>query len=295
MQTGLLERLKGGILLLDGAMGTMLQKAGLKSGHEIGELWNLDHNRDKVLQIHIANVRAGSNVIISNTFGANRIKLEHYGAADRLARINIEGARIAREAAQGGTFVAGDIGPSGEILEQWGGTISADKLRGVYEEQAAALAEGGVDLFALETFMDLEEIKIALEAVKKVCDLPVLASMTFQASPAGMRTMWGLTPQDTARGLAAAGAEIIGANCGLGIREMIKVVSGLAEGTDRPVAAQPNAGAPEMVDGATVYRETAEQMAGFTPELAAAGARLIGGCCGTTPEYIAAAKRNLGL
>ena len=234
----LLALLKEKIILIDSAMGTMLQLAGLNSGHESGELWNVDpKNRGKVLAIHSANVEAGSDIIATNTFGANRIKLAHYGAAGRVAEINVAAASLAHKAARGKALVAGDIGPTGEILEQWGGARSAAEMLEVFRQQASALAEGGVELFALETFMDVEELKLAVQAVKSVCSLPVIASMSFQAGPGGLRTMWGLTAEEAARQLDEAGAEIIGSNCGLTVEEMAEVVRGLGRGTDRPLAA----------------------------------------------------------
>jgi len=294
MKADILEKLSERVLLLDSAMGTMLQRLGLKSGHEAGELWNIeDDKRGKVEEVHRANVEAGSDLVITNTFGANRFKLGHYAAADRVHEINCAGARLCREAAGERAFTAGDIGPTGEILEDSGGERTADELRAAFEEQVAGLLEGGVDLFILETFMDIAELKLALESVRSACGLPLIASMTFQSSGGRPVTMWGLTPEQVAGELTAAGADIVGANCGLGSSEMIQVVEEMSRGTELPVCAQPNAGLPEVVDGETVYRETPVQMAEKAVELAAAGARLIGGCCGSTPEYIAAAREKL--
>ena len=296
MKADILEKVSERVLLLDSAMGSMLQRKGLKSGHEAGELWNIEEDKkDIVLEIHRANVEAGSDVIITNTFGANRFKLGHYGAADRVREINSAGARLVHEAVGQERFVAGDIGPTGEILEQWGGERTVDEIRAAFEEQVAGLLDGGVDIFILQTFMDVEELKLALESIRAACDLRVIASMTFQSNVGQLATMWGLTPEQVARELATAGADIIGANCGLGSREMVEVVSRMAQGSELPICAQPNAGLPEVVDGETVYHETAEQMAERAIELVDAGARLIGGCCGSTPEFIAAAKEMLGL
>lgn len=296
MKADILERLSERVLLLDSAMGTMLQRKGLKSGLEAGELWNIQEDRKgKVVEIHRANVEAGSDVIITNTFGANRFKLGHYGAADRVGEINSAGAGLVHEAVRQEMLVAGDIGPTGEILEQWGGERTTDEIRAAFEEQVSGLLEGGVDIFILQTFMDIEELKLALESIRAACDLRVIASMTFQSNAGQLATMWGLTPEQVALELATAGADIIGANCGLGSREMVQVVSRMAQDTELPICTQPNAGLPEVVDGETVYHETAEQMAESAVELAAVGARLIGGCCGSTPEFIAAAKEKLGL
>ncbi|MFH1068034.1 MAG: homocysteine S-methyltransferase family protein, partial [Candidatus Glassbacteria bacterium] len=238
---------------------------------------------------------AGSDIVITNTFGANPVKLAHYGAADRVEEINREGAALAREAAGDGVLVAGDIGPTGEILEQWGGTLSAGQAGLAYERQVRGLAEGGVDLFALETFMDLEELLLALEAVRRLTPLPVLASMTFSKTPQGLRTMWGVSPQTAARRLEEAGADVAGSNCGMGSRDMLAATGEMAAATSLPVAAQPNAGVPEVSDGKTIFPETPEKMADLAGEFRAAGVKLLGGCCGTTPEFIAGAKKNLGL
>ncbi|HUU27464.1 MAG TPA: homocysteine S-methyltransferase family protein [archaeon] len=296
MQESFFQKLeRKGILLLDSAMGTMLQQAGLKSGEECGELWNVGQNREKVLKVHKANIDSGSDIIITNTFGANPLKLAHYGASGQTRELNRAGALLAREAAGEQVFVAGDLGPTGEILEQWGGTRSAGEIRAAYEDQVAGLLEGGVDLFILETFMDLEELKLALEAIKTASSLPVVASMTFQANPRGVRTMWGLTPAEAARELQKAGAGIIGSNCGMGTRQMLQVVAEMARVTELPLAVQPNAGMPEVRNGKTYFPETAEQMAAVAPEFKAEGVRLLGGCCGSTPEYIGAIKNKLGL
>lgn len=290
------EKLKRkGILLLDCAMGTNMQKAGLKSGEECGELWNADSNRDKVLQLHRSCVEAGSDIIITNTFGANPIKLTHYRASDRAEELNREGARLACRAAGDKVLVAGDIGPTGDILEHWGGTRSRDEIRTGYERQVTGLLEGGVNLIILETFMDVEELLLAFEAARKLSELPVIASMTFEAGPNGMRTMWGMTPEQVAQRLEEAGADAVGANCGMGTRDMLQVAVEMVKGTSLPVAVQPNAGVPELCGGKTFFPETAEQMAEVAGEFKAAGVKILGGCCGTTPEYIASVKSRLGL
>ncbi|HLA41024.1 MAG TPA: homocysteine S-methyltransferase family protein, partial [Candidatus Glassbacteria bacterium] len=238
---------------------------------------------------------AGSDIIITNTFGANPVKLAHYGAAERVEEINREAALLARQAAGAEVLVAGDIGPSGEILEQWGGSLEAGKAAVAFERQVRGLAEGGVDLVALETFMDLEELLLALAAVRKLTSLPVLASLTFGRSAQGMRTMWGIAPEAAARRLEEEGADAVGSNCGMGSRDMLSVAGEMAAATRLPVAAQPNAGLPEVSGGRTVFPETAEQMAELAGEFRKAGVKILGGCCGSTPEYIAGAKKKLGL
>ena len=293
MRESLRERLeRRGVLLLDSAMGTMLQRVGLGGG-ECGELWNIGSESDHVLEIHRANLAAGSEVLIANTFGANRIKLGAYGLAGRARELGRAGAALARRAAGDRALVAGDMGPTGAILEEWGGSASRAELIAAFREQAEGLVAGGVDLFALETFMDLEELKCALEGVRAVSALPVLASLTFAGSPTGMRTLWGLAPAEAARALEAAGVDLVGANCGMGSRQMLEVTAELAGATSLPVAAQPNAGAPRVEDGRTIYPESPAEMAALAGEFRAAGVRLIGGCCGTTPEHIAAIGKAL--
>ncbi len=286
-----------GMLLLDSAMGTMLQRAGLNSGEECGELWNVQpEDRGKVLDIHRANIEAGSDIVITNTFGANPRKLTHYSLSDRAREINKAAAQIAAEAAGSKALVAGDIGPSGEILEDWGGTVSRQDLIDCFRTQVEGLVEGGAQILALETFMDIEELLCALEAVREVAgDIPVLGSMTFGSTPGGIRTMWGLAPAEVATKLESAGVQAVGANCGMGSDNMLAVVQEMAGATSLPVAAQPNAGAPQIRDGVTVFDETPEQMALFAVRFRDAGVKILGGCCGSTPEYIAAARGNLGL
>ncbi|MBW7997533.1 MAG: methionine synthase [Candidatus Glassbacteria bacterium] len=298
MDDRLLEQLdRQGMLLTDSAMGTMLELSGLVSGSECGELWNIDPaGREKVMAIHRANIEAGSDIVIANTFGANPFKLAHYGADGKTEEINRAAAEIAVEASADKAVVAGDMGPSGEILEEWGGGASRDKLREGYARQARGLVDGGVRMIALETFMDVEELICALEAVREAADdIPVLGSMTFAGSPGGIRTMWGLSPTEAAQRMESAGVQMVGANCGMGSEDMLKVTAEMALATELPVAAQPNAGAPEVRDGVTVFPETARETAAYAVRFKEAGVRILGGCCGSTPDYIAAARSNLEL
>ncbi|MFC1544751.1 homocysteine S-methyltransferase family protein [Gemmatimonadota bacterium] len=285
------------MLLTDSAMGTMMERAGLISGQQCGELWNVDPGgRSKVLDIHRANVEAGSDIVIANTFGANSIKLAHYGLESRTEELNRAGAEIAVEASGGKALVAGDIGPCGEILEDWGGSLSRKQLVAAFTRQVRGLVDGGVQMVALETFMDVEELLCALEAVREVAgDVPVLGSMTFGNTPGGLKTMWGLSPTDAAQRMDSAGVQAVGANCGMGSEDLLKVAAEMALATELPVAAQPNAGAPEVRDGATVFPESPEQMAGYAVRFKEAGVSILGGCCGSTPEYIAMARSKLEL
>lgn len=289
----LLQRLRSGPLVCDCAMGTMLQGLGLNAGNELGELWNLSEHRVKVQSVHRANVEAGADVILTNTFGANPFKLAHYGVEDRLGDINRAGVRIAKEVAGANVFVAGDVGPSGEILEDWGGTRTKEELYEGFKQQILALAEGGADAIIVETMMDLEEAKLAVSAAKAHSDLPVIASMNFSRTQDGFKTLWGVSPADAAEGLLSAGADVVGANCGITIEGMVEVIRGMRAVTDAPLIAEPNAGQPEVVEGQTIYRQTMQEMAEHIGALRAAGADLIGGCCGTTPEYTREVVRRI--
>jgi len=274
-------------------MGTELQKLGLKAGEELGDLWNLSEDRVKVQSVHRANVEAGADAILTNTFGANPFKLAHYGVEDRLGDINRAGVRIAKEVVGADGFVAGDVGPSGEILEDWGGTRTKEELYEGFKQQILALAEGGADAIIVETMMDLEEAKLAVSAAKEHTHLPVIASMAFSKVQDGFKTLWGVSPADAVEGLLSVGADIVGANCGITIEDMVEVIRQMRAVTDAPLIAQPNAGQPEVVDGQTIYRQTMQEMAGHIGDLRAAGADVIGGCCGTTPEYTREVSRRI--
>ena len=289
----ILQRLQSGPLVCDCAMGTELQKLGLNAGEELGELWNISEDRAKVQSIHRANVEAGADVILTNTFGANPFKLVHYGVEDRLAEINRAGVRIAREVVGADGFVAGDVGPSGEILEDWGGTRTKEELYEGFRRQVLALAEGGSDAIIVETMMDLEETKLAVSAAKEYTRLPVIASMAFSKVQDGFKTLWGVRPEDAVKELLAVGADIVGTNCGITIEDMVALIRQMRAVTDAPLIAEPNAGQPEVVEGQTIYRQTMREMGGHVGALREAGADIIGGCCGTTPEYIREVSRRI--
>jgi methionine synthase I (cobalamin-dependent)/5,10-methylenetetrahydrofolate reductase len=275
-----LDRLKNEVLVGDGAVGTMLYAKG------VGLEANFDHlnlvRPELVLELHGEYIAAGAQVIETNTFGANLTKLAPIGLDRRLHDINLQGARLARQAAAGhDVFVAGSVGPlarlKGEERE-----LAAAEVREIYREQCLALAEGGVDLFILETFSDLEQLKLALAAAAET-DLPAIASMAFLE---GGRTGGGADAERVARELEAAGATVIGANCGAGPLEILRTLERMARVTGLPLAAYANSGFPEYVDGRYLYRTTPDYFAGMALEMVAAGAGLIGGCCGTTPDHI---------
>ena len=281
----LLERLRSGeILVCDGAMGTQLQDRGLGIG-ECPDSWNLTHP-DVVTSIHRAYLDEGCDLIITNTFGANGLRLGRFGKEVEVYKINLAGARIAKEAAKESGMVLGDIGPTGEFVAP-AGSLKAEDLYGVFKEQVLALVEGGVDAIIVETMSDLVEAKSAVRAAKENSSLPVIASMTFQKGRYGYRTMMGLDPQEATKGLEAASCDVIGSNCGAGICEMIDIIREIRPLTDIPLIAEPNAGLPKLVKGKTVFDETPQDFVRNLPDLISAGANIIGGCCGTTPQHIA--------
>jgi 5-methyltetrahydrofolate--homocysteine methyltransferase len=275
-------------VLTDGAWGTQLQARGLGVG-EFPDAWNLSHP-EKVGEVAQAYVDAGSQVILTNTFGANRVRLAENSLADRLAEINRRGVEISRRAAQGRAYVFASIGPTGKLLMT--GELTGEAMQAAFAEQARALADAGADALVVETMSDLVEAKVAVQAAGAT-GLPVVASLVFDAGKNKDRTMMGNTPEDAARVLAEAGADVIGANCGQGIEGFIPICQRLRAATPLPLWMKANAGLPEMVDGKTVYRTTAEAFAQHAPALLQAGASFIGGCCGTSPAFIQALKRAL--
>jgi methionine synthase I (cobalamin-dependent) len=236
-------------------------------------------------------VEAGSEIVLTNTFRANRVALADYGLAEHVVRINKAGAAISRQAAGVRARVFGSIGPSGKLL--FAGQVTAEALRAAFAEQAQALAEAGVDALVIETMADLEESKLALAASRST-GLPVVVSMVFDSGKDKDRTMTGKGPEQVAQQLTAAGADAVGANCGQGIASYVSICRRLRAATDRPVWIKANAGVPRLVRDQVVYETTAEQFAEYGPALVAAGASFVGGCCGTDPEYIRALKKRIG-
>ncbi len=281
----LLEELKRRILVADGAMGTELMRRGLPSG-TVPEEWNISHP-DVVLSIHKSYAEAGADILLTNTFGANRFKLETKGLGKMVGEFNLRGAELARQAAGAQMFVLGDIGPTGQLMAPFGKRNFEEFVK-VFSEQAEALAEGGVDGIIIETMMDLEEASAALVAAKKVTRLPVAVSMMFKkdSSGDGFHTVMGTDPRSMVSRLESDGADIIGTNCGMGIREMTSLVRQIRNGTDLPIIAEPNAGLPQLENGKTIYRESAEEMAAYVTEILSAGVSILGGCCGTTAQHI---------
>jgi methionine synthase I (cobalamin-dependent)/5,10-methylenetetrahydrofolate reductase len=266
--------------VFDGAMGTMLYNRGVYINRCYDEL-NIS-NRDLVLGIHRDYVRAGAEIVETNTYGANRVKLAAYGFEDKVRQINIAGARLAREAAAGRALVAGAIGPLGIRIEPYGPT-SLEEARDFFREQAEALLEGGVDLFILETFSDISEIHQALLAVRSVSDLPVIAQMTIQNDG---NTSYGTSPEIFTKRLDQWGADVIGLNCSVGPHLMLEAIEKMRQVTTRRLSAQPNGGLPRQLQGRMFYMASPEYMAKYAKRMIQAGVKFIGGCCGTTPEHI---------
>src|SRR5215203_5945499 len=268
------------ILVVDGAMGTMLYAKGVYINRCYDEL-NLS-SPDLVREIHTEYIRAGADIIETNTFGATAHKLQQYGLEANLQEINAIAARVAREAAGDRAYVAGAIGPLGLRIEPYGPT-SFDEARDLFKAQAEALLEGGVDLFCLETFSDVSEIRQAIAAVRELCDLPIIAQMTIMTDG---NTMFGTTPELFTERLDTWGADVIGLNCGVGPAIILSALEKMREVTKKKLSAQPNAGLPRDVQGRQFYMCSPEYMSKFAKRFIQSGAKFIGGCCGTTPAHI---------
>lgn len=268
------------IYVFDGAVGTRLYDKGVYINRSYDEL-NLT-SPDLVREVHDEYVKAGADIIETNSFGATRNKLLSYGLEGRLRDINIAAVRLAREAAGEKVFVAGAIGPLGLRIEPYGPT-SFDEARDLFKEQAEALLEGGVDLFILETFSELPVIEQAIRAVREVCDLPIIAQMTIQMDG---KTTFGTTPEAFTAKLDALGADVIGLNCGMGPNHVLTALEKMRAVTEKRLSAQPNAGLPRDVQGRQFYMGSPEYMATFAKRFVQAGAKFVGGCCGTTPTHI---------
>ena len=287
-----MARRRRGPVLVDGGMGTLLQDNGLDDGGA-GELWNVD--RPEVIRgCHEAYAAAGARILTTNTFGGTRPRLQMHGLEDRVHELNRAAASLAREVAdEHGILVAGDLGPTGELLDPLG-TMTAAEAQALFEEQLRGLRDGGIDVVLIETMSDLGEVQAAVAAARSVVpDLPVIATLSFDTN---LRTMMGVRPGDAVAALAAAGVDAVGANCGRGPEEMAVIAAQLAEA--RPegllLVAQSNAGLPQVVGDHFEYDATPADMAEHARALHKAGIDLIGGCCGSTPEHIAAMRVAVG-
>ncbi|HMA94031.1 MAG TPA: homocysteine S-methyltransferase family protein [Polyangiaceae bacterium] len=280
--------LRSSTVLLDGAWGTELQSLGLAPG-ACPDVWNLAHP-ERVESVARSYVDAGSQIILSNTFGASRVALTRHGQADNVRAINRAGAEISLRAAAGRAKVFASVGPTGKLFAM--GDISEAELRAAFEEQLSALAEGGVEAVVLETFTDLEELSIALSAAKK-CGLSAACCMVFDSGAKKDRSAMGVTPEQAVKRLTDGGADIIGANCGRGVEAYIPICERLRAATPLPLWFKANAGLPQLVDGRATYAITPDQFATGALELAAKGANFVGGCCGTSPAFIRAIAQRL--
>ncbi len=282
---------EGELLLSDGAWGTFLQRKGLKAG-ECPELWCVEH-RNEVLDVARRYVEAGCDMIETNSFGGTRFKLDYFGLQYRVEELNRVAAEISREAAGRECHVIASVGPTGKMLLM--GDVTEGELFEAFQEQVAALATGGADAVCIETMSDIDEACLAIKAAREQGSLEIIATFTFQhTADGGYHTMMGVTPADAACAAVEAGAHIVGANCGQGMEQMVAIVKAMRKAVAGvPIMVQANAGLPVSVKGVDVFPETPEVTAGWIPGVVEAGAAIIGGCCGTTPEHIMAIGRVL--
>jgi len=283
MKKDIHELLKDKILLMDGGMGTMLISAGLTE-NEVPEIWNLEHP-DKVAEIHSAYYNAGSDIIQTNTFGASRLKLKKNGLEDKTGEINTAAAKLALEVCPEGKYVAGDIGPTGEFLQP-SGTYTEEEFIDVFKEQAEALKDGGIHLFSIETMFDIREALTTLKAVKGISNLPVFAEVTFNYTPKGFFTMMGDSVEKCIKELEYNGADAVGSNCTLNSENMLEVLKEVKKHTKLPIIIQPNAGKPQIIDGKVLYEQSIHEYIVYIQRMVEEGVDIIGGCCGTNPDYI---------
>ncbi len=289
----IVEAIKSGrVLISDGAWGTFLQNKGLVAG-ECPELWAVERPAD-VKEIAESYFAAGADMVESDTFGGTSFKLEHFGLTERVGEINEAAARLSAEAAAaagGDKWVIASVGPTGKMLVM--GDVTAEELSASFTEQVVALAAGGADAVCIETMSDIEEAALAVKAAKQNTNCEVIATFTFEQTVNGdYRTMMGVSPEQAAEAMIAAGADVIGTNCGNGIERMIEIVKSMRSvAPDTPILVHANAGLPVNVDGVDTFPESPEDMANQVTGLVAAGANIIGGCCGTTPAHIQAMKQ----
>ncbi len=290
------ERISEGLFLLDGAMGTELIARGIEVG-TCSDYLNIE-SPDIVFDVHQAYLEAGSDAVLTNTFGANKYALSRHGFSDRVEEINAAAAQIARRAAGEGKYVLGDIGPSGDFLEPLGG-LKPEELKEAFAEQAKALLASGVDGFIIETMTALDEVTIAVEAVKSVCDLPVFASMAFDRAGEDFRTMMGVDVESAVLAIASLGVDAVGFNCGtVSLDEYVELAGKYVSAVkpldkDVLIYAEPNAGKPELVENKAVYNVSPEDFAAAAEKIHSAGIDIIGGCCGTGPAHIEALAKSL--
>lgn len=283
---GILDRLAAGeTLIFDGATGTYLQNNGLEPGGS-PELMNAN-SPEVVIGMSKQYFDAGSDIVLTNSFGGNRYMLDRYGVGDRMFELNRLAAEHARAAAPEGKYVAGSIGPTGEFIEPLG-TATEDELYEIFTQMSKAFEAGGADAVVIETQLAIEETAIAVRAAKENTGLVVMATMVFDKGPRGYFTMMGVTPEQAVEGLEEAGADVVGTNCGLGIEKMVEIATRMRAVTDKYLLVQSNAGMPVIRKGETCYLDTPEYMAKHYRELADLPINILGGCCGTTADHIRA-------
>jgi methionine synthase I (cobalamin-dependent) len=276
-------------VVADGGWGTEFQKLGLEPD-AAPERWNLEQ-AELVAQVARSYVEAGAEVILTNTFGGNTFILGRHDLADRLEEVNRRGAEISREAASGRALVFGSMGPTGKLLQTE--EVTPEELLDTYGRQSRALWQGGADAILIETMIDVEEMKLAARAAREATPLPLVLSMTFDSGKEKTQTMMGVTPERAVAEMAAAGASMVGANCGLGPETYVRVCQKIRAATPLPIWVKANAGIPQMVETTVLYPQDPETFAGFAVELRKAGANVIGGCCGTTPAHIRQLRARL--
>ena len=278
-----IEKAKTEGLILDGAMGTMLILAGLEGG-KASEFWNLE-KPEIIKNIHKSYFEAGSDIVVTNTFGGSPIKLKKVGLGDSIEDVNRIGAQLAREVAKEGKYVAGDIGPTGELLHP-SGPIAFEEAVDCFAEQADYLSEAGVDLFIIETVFDVQESLAAIKGIQSVSLKPVFATLTFEKTLKGFSTLMGNSVEESIKSLIDAGAVAAGANCSIGSDVMLDLAREIRQSIDEPVIIQPNAGIPDIKGSVVTYPEDKDFFSDNIRKIKESGIEIVGGCCGTTPDYI---------
>jgi 5-methyltetrahydrofolate--homocysteine methyltransferase len=287
---GLLARLgRGNVLVSDGAWGTQLMQRGLPEGRP--PEWFALEKPETIEEVARLYVEAGADLVTTDTFGGTSFRLKLHGLDGERDRINRQAVEAVKRAVAGRALVSASVGPSGQLLEPFGDT-SPDAVEAAFAEQIAALASAGADVLCIETMGDLTEATRAVKAAKAMAPgVPVMATMTFEPTPRGYFTVMGVSVEKAVAGLEAAGADVVGSNCGTGIGDMVEIARRMVRATRLPLLIQPNAGLPESREGKVVYNETPETFAARVPELLELGVAIVGGCCGTTPEHTRAIRR----